>query len=147
MKDHEPYDTYELEKKIKEVNRSISEIIIQIDKLKKTKNKVIKTITPIEKKTNKETQQQTTLFTKTDILNSNLISFFNLDPSKPVSIMDVQKMFNHYITLNNLRDPVDRYKINPNQELKNLFELEEGDELTFLNLSHFVRHAVRRKSI
>jgi chromatin remodeling complex protein RSC6 len=47
---------------------------------------------------------------------------------------DVTREINVYIRVNNLNDPNNKCKINPDTKLQTLFQLNSNDELTYFNI-------------
>jgi len=53
---------------------------------------------------------------------------------------EVSKEINKYIQSNNLKDPANGRKINPDAKLSKLLKLNKNDELTYFNLQRYMKH-------
>jgi hypothetical protein len=52
----------------------------------------------------------------------------------------VSSEINTYIRVNGLQDPGNGRKINPDEKLRTLLRLSEGDELTYFNIQKYMKH-------
>jgi upstream activation factor subunit UAF30 len=69
-----------------------------------------------------------------------LQKFFSLEEGSLLARTEVTKRIYAYIKENNLQDPNDKRTINPNDELKDLFSLEDGQEVSFYNIQTFIKN-------
>lgn len=69
-----------------------------------------------------------------------LQNFFSLEEGMLLARTEVTKRIYAYIKENNLQDPNDKRTINPNDELKDLFSLEDGQEVSFYNIQTFIKN-------
>lgn len=71
------------------------------------------------------------------IISDELAQFLGKPSGTVMPRYDVGKEINAYIRANGLGDG---RKINPDEKLKNLLRLSEGDELTYFNLQRYMKH-------
>jgi hypothetical protein len=76
-------------------------------------------------------------FMKPIIISDELAQFLDKPSGTVMLRYDVGKEINAYITANGLGHG---RKINPDEKLKNLLRLSEGDELTYFNLQRYMKH-------
>ena len=72
-------------------------------------------------------------------ISDNLSMFLGFEKGTKMSHVNVSREINKYIKLNNLRDKQNKFLINPDAKISNLFGLNNGDELTYLNIQKYIR--------
>lgn len=120
---------------LKRISLMIKDIYIKFESLKRLYHKSLKMVQ--EKKAKEKSLSTKGMYGKKP-MNVELQTLFKIKDAISVSKLDLQRLFNEYILLNDLRDKTDRIKINPNQELKTIFKLDTNDSLTYLNLAKYV---------
>jgi upstream activation factor subunit UAF30 len=77
-------------------------------------------------------------FVKPTRISDELASFLGKDKGSEMARTAVTRDINAYIRENNLQDPTNGRKINPDAKLSALLKLEKADELTYFNLQRFM---------
>ena len=84
-------------------------------------------------------------FLKPTLISDELAIFLGKPIGTEMARTVVSKEINTYITVNGLQDPRNGRKINPDEKLRKLLALTEGDELTYFNLQKFMKpHFIKR---
>lgn len=73
-------------------------------------------------------------FQKPTLLSDQLCAFLNKPKGHEMARVEVTKELNKYIKSQNLQNPEDKRKINPDHKLEKLLGLKKGDTLTYFNL-------------
>ena len=71
-------------------------------------------------------------------ISDELAEFLGKISGTEMSRVDVTREINKYIRLNNLEDSETKRNINPDTKLSTLFKLNNGDELTYLNIQKYI---------
>lgn len=79
-------------------------------------------------------------FAKPTKLSDELCKFLNLELGSEKARTEVTKQINEYVKQNNLQDPNDKRRIFPNDALKKIMNLKEGDQLSYFNMQKFIKH-------
>lgn len=79
-------------------------------------------------------------FVKPTLISDELAIFLGKDKGSLLARTVVSKELNVYIRANNLQDPANGRKINPDAKLAKLLKLQKTDELTYFNLQKFMKH-------
>jgi len=79
-------------------------------------------------------------FTKPSKISNELAEFLGKPIGTEISRTDVSRLINGYICLNKLQDPQNGRKIIPDAKLRSILTLGENDELTYFNLSRYIKH-------
>ena len=90
------------------------------------------------KKKKKSGNRQPSGFVKPTQISEELAEFLGKDKGTEMARTAVTKEINHYIRENNLQDPANGRKINPDQALTQLLKLTKNDELTYFNLQKYM---------
>ena len=77
-------------------------------------------------------------FNEPNNISNELASFLGISFGSKLSRTKVVSVINTYIRVNNLTDETNKRKINADDKLINLFKLNEGDELTYFNMSRYL---------
>ena len=72
-------------------------------------------------------------------ISDNLSMFLGIEKGRKMSHVNVTREINKYIRLNNLQDKQNKFLINPDAKILNLFGLNNEDELTYLNIQKYIR--------
>ena len=83
-------------------------------------------------------------FSKPTKISDALCDFFGIPHGTELARTEVTKRITAYVKANNLQDPSDKRKINPDAKLKGILEIPAGVQLSFFNLqscvkSHFIK--------
>lgn len=77
-------------------------------------------------------------FVKPTRISDELASFLGKDKGTEMARTSVTREINTYIRANNLQDPANGRKINPDAKLTILLKLKKSDELTYFNLQRYM---------
>jgi chromatin remodeling complex protein RSC6 len=79
-------------------------------------------------------------FIKPTLISDELASFLGKPSGTELARTAVSKEINGYIRANNLQDPANGRKINPDAKLSKLLKIAKGEELTYFNLQRYMKH-------
>lgn len=79
-------------------------------------------------------------FVKPTLISNELAEFLGKTVGTEMARTVVSKEINQYIRANNLQDPANGRKINPDPKLSKLLKINKGDELTYFNLQTYMKH-------
>ena len=79
-------------------------------------------------------------FEKPTPISDELAEFFGKTAGTEMARNIVSKEINLYIKANNLKDPANGRKINPDPKLSKLLKINKGDELSYFNLQKYLKH-------
>jgi chromatin remodeling complex protein RSC6 len=79
-------------------------------------------------------------FIKPCRISDELAKFLNVPVGSLMLRTDVSKLINSYIRANNLQDPANGRKINPDAKFRKLLNIPPTDELTYFNLQKYMKH-------
>jgi hypothetical protein len=84
-------------------------------------------------------------FVKPSLISDELAIFLGKPIGTEMARTVVSSEINTYINANGLQDPRNGRKINPDEKLRTLLRLSDGDELTYVNLQKFMKpHFTKR---
>jgi chromatin remodeling complex protein RSC6 len=79
-------------------------------------------------------------FIKPTLISDELAQFLGKTVGTELARTAVSKEINQYIRANNLQDPANGRKINPDSKLSKLLKIAKGEELTYFNLQRYMKH-------
>ena len=79
-------------------------------------------------------------FVKPSLISDELAIFLGKPFGTITKRTDVSSEINTYIQENGLQDPQNSRKIIPDEKLRTLLRINEGDELTYFNLQRYMKH-------
>lgn len=79
-------------------------------------------------------------FVKPTRISDELAEFLGKTVGTEMARTVVSKEINSYIRANNLQDPANGRKINPDLKLSTLLKISKGEELTYFNLQKYMKH-------
>lgn len=79
-------------------------------------------------------------FAKPTALSDQLCEFLGLAKGSSLARTEVTRIINQYVKTHSLQDKEDKRKINPDQKLKSIMTLQDGDKLTYFNLQSYIKH-------
>lgn len=79
-------------------------------------------------------------FAKPTALSDQLCEFLGLAKGSSLARTEVTRVINQYVKTHSLQDKEDKRKINPDQKLKSIMTLQDGDKLTYFNLQSYIKH-------
>ena len=92
------------------------------------------------KKKKNSVNRQPSGFVKPTRISDELASFLGKTTGTEMARTEVSKEINGYIREKGLQDPANGRKINPDQSLSKLLNIQSGDELTYFNLQRYMKH-------
>ena len=92
------------------------------------------------KKSKRTGNRQPSGFVKPTKISDELALFLEKPLGTEIARTTVSKEINNYIRANQLQDPANGRKINPDAKLTQLLKLSPGEELTYFNLQRFMKH-------
>jgi len=125
--------------KLQQVVTLLSSLKSDYKSLEKLYNKEVRVNRKLTaKKKRKQGNRQPSGFVKPTQISEELAEFLGKDKGTEMARTAVTKEINQYIRENNLQDPANGRKINPDQALTQLLKLEKSDELTYFNLQKYM---------
>jgi chromatin remodeling complex protein RSC6 len=79
-------------------------------------------------------------FLKPMLISDELAMFLGKPIGTVMTRVDVSHELNAYIEANGLQNQENSRKINPDEKLRKILTLSEGDELTYFNLQRYMKH-------
>jgi hypothetical protein len=79
-------------------------------------------------------------FVKPTLISNELAEFLGKAIGTEMARTEVSKEINSYIQAYSLQDRQNGRRINPDEKLRKLLRLSEGDELTYFNLQKYMKH-------
>ena len=73
-------------------------------------------------------------------ISNELAEFLGKPVGTEMARTDVSRDINRYIGTNNLQDPQNGRRINPDAKLRSLLTLGKNDELTYFNIQKYMKH-------
>ena len=77
-------------------------------------------------------------FVKPTLISTELATFLKKPVGTEMARTEVTREINGYIRANNLQDPKNGRKINPDTQLATLLKIGDGEELTYFNLQRYM---------
>ena len=109
--------------------------------LEKTVSRDLKAALKASSKRKRATgNRQPSGFVKPTLISNELAEFLGKTVGTEMARTEVSKEINKYIQSNNLKDPANGRKINPDAKLAKLLKLNKTDELTYFNLQRYMKH-------
>uniref|UniRef100_A0A6C0LTQ5 DM2 domain-containing protein n=1 Tax=viral metagenome TaxID=1070528 RepID=A0A6C0LTQ5_9ZZZZ len=109
--------------------------------LEKTVSRDLKAALKASSKRKRATgNRQPSGFVKPTLISNELAEFLGKTVGTEMARTEVSKEINKYIQSNNLKDPANGRKINPDAKLSKLLKLNKNDELTYFNLQRYMKH-------
>ena len=117
----------------------ISTLLTDFRALQKRAERELKAVQKASmKRKRKVGNRQPSGFVKPTLISDQLADFLGKPKGSELARTEVTREINAYIRANNLQDPANGRKINPDKKLKTLLSLKNSDELTYFNLQKFM---------
>ena len=117
----------------------ISSLLTDFRALQKKAERELKAVQKANnKRKRKVSNRQPSGFLKPTQISDQLADFLGKPKGSELARTEVTREINAYIRANNLQDPSNGRKINPDKKLKTLLSLKSSDELTYFNLQKFM---------
>ena len=139
-----------LEQEFVEIKTSLSNFRIHLRDLRKDMRRYVKDVSKRNRKRVDDgvlpPKQNPKGFCIPVTISQELCDFFGKDDGVKMNRADAGKEIHTYIKQNKLQDPNNGLNINPDNKLKNLLQLDKGDQLTYFNLQHYLnKHFIKDK--
>ena len=117
----------------------ISSLLTEFRALQKRAERELKASQKASQKRKRKTgNRQPSGFVKPTLISDQLANFLGKAKGSELARTEVTREINAYIRANNLQDPTNGRKINPDSKLKSLLNLTASDELTYFNLQKYM---------
>ena len=117
----------------------ISSLLTEFRALQKRAERELKASQKASQKRKRKTgNRQPSGFVKPTLISDQLANFLGKAKGSELARTEVTREINAYIRANNLQDPTNGRKINPDSKLKSLLNLSGSDELTYFNLQKYM---------
>ena len=123
---------------IMSLKSEVSGLYAKLKQLEKAVNKEVKTLNKAVSRTKHKGNRKPSGFAKSSKISESLCVFMNKPVGSEVARTEVTKYIINYIKENNLQRPENKKFINPDDHLKSLLEVPEGDELSYFNLQKYM---------
>ncbi len=133
-----------IEEQFEHVLNSISLFKLQLTELQKQLKNIEKTVKKEMKKTVVVKDKKPSGFAKPTKVTDELCVFMNKTEGSEIARTDVTKAIIDYISKNNLQFSENKQIIIPDEKLKNLLGVNDGDKVTYFNLQqHMNKHFIK----
>ena len=130
----------ELYSQLTSMRSSISDMLISAKKLQRSVHKDLKNADKKSKRVNaKKGKREPSGFAKPAVISNELCDFLNQPYGTEMARTEVTKYLTSYIKDNNLQQPEDKRKINPDKKLSKLLKLTKDDQVTYFNLQKYMK--------
>ncbi len=117
----------------------ISSLLTEFRALQKRAERELKASQKASQKRKRKTgNRQPSGFVKPTLISDQLATFLGKAKGSELARTEVTREINAYIRANQLQDPNNGRKINPDSKLKSLLNLTASDELTYFNLQKYM---------
>jgi upstream activation factor subunit UAF30 len=79
-------------------------------------------------------------FAKPSLISDQLCEFIGVEKGSSLSRTEVTRKINEYIKANNLQDASDKRKILPDEKLKTILNIVDGEQTNYFNLQKQLKH-------
>lgn len=130
----------ELYSQLNSMRTSIADMLIAAKKLQRSVQKDLKNADKKSKRVNaKKGKREPSGFAKPAVISNELCDFLNQPYGTEMARTEVTKYLTSYIKDNNLQQPEDKRKINPDKKLSKLLKLTKEDQVTYFNLQKYMK--------
>ena len=134
----------DLSSTILSLKTEVSQLYSKLRLLERVVTKEVKTLNKSITKGKSKGNRKPSGFAKSSKISEHLCDFMNKPAGSEVARTEVTKYIINYIKENNLQRPENKKFINPDQSLKSLLEVPEGDDLSYFNLQKYMnRHFIK----
>jgi len=123
---------------IMNLKSEISGLYNKLKMLEKTVNREVKTLNKAVTRTKQRGNRKPSGFAKSSKISDSLCTFMNIPVGSEAARTEVTKYIISYIKEHNLQRPENKKFINPDEQLKALLDVPEGDELSYFNLQKYM---------
>ena len=132
--------------KLQSFVNDVKELISTVKTLQKEHAKMQKQTSKKNKKTNADgVKRNPSGFAKPTKLSDELCDFLGVAHGSSMARTIVTKHINEYIKKNSLQDESDKRHIIPDEKLKKILSIKEGDKLTYFNLQTYIKQHFKKE--
>ena len=132
--------------KLQSFVNDVKELISTVKTLQKEHVKMQKqTLKKNKKNTVDGAKRNPSGFAKPTKLSDELCDFLGVAHGSSMARTMVTKYINEYIKKNSLQDENDKRHIIPDDKLKSILSIKEGDKLTYFNLQTFIKQHFKKE--
>jgi chromatin remodeling complex protein RSC6 len=117
---------------VKELQNAIKPVVKEHDRQKKIIEKI--------HKKRENAKKSPSGFAKPNKISNELCDFIGVPHGSEKSRTDITRYINSYVKENNLNKPSNRRVIIPDDKLKNILKINDGEEVTFFILQRLISH-------
>lgn len=122
----------------KEIQVAVKQVVKDYDKLKKVVDKI--------QKKRENARKSPSGFAKPNKISDELCDFIGVPHGTEKSRTEITRYINNYVKEHNLNKPTNRRIILPDDKLKAILNVKEGEEVTFFILQRLISHHFPPKS-
>jgi chromatin remodeling complex protein RSC6 len=123
----------------KEIQSVLKQVAKDYDKLKKVVDKI--------QKKRENARKSPSGFAKPNKISDELCDFIGVPRGTEKSRTDITRYINTYVKEHNLNKPTNRRVILPDEKLKAILNVKEGEEVTFFILQRLISHHFPPKNV
>lgn len=123
---------------IMSLKSEVSGLYSKLKLLEKAVNKEVRVLNKSVNRNKTKGNRKPSGFAKSSKISESLCVFMNKPVGSEVARTEVTKYIINYIKEHNLQRPENKKFINPDNSLKSLLEVPEGDELSYFNLQKYM---------
>jgi chromatin remodeling complex protein RSC6 len=116
----------------------LSGLYAKLKLLERAVNKEVKTLNKAASRNKNKGNRKPSGFAKSSKISEGLCTFMNKPAGSEVARTEVTKYVINYIKEHNLQRPENKKFINPDEHLKTLLEVPEGDDLSYFNIQKYM---------
>jgi len=116
----------------------LSGLYAKLKLLERAVNKEVKTLNKAASRNKNKGNRKPSGFAKSSKISEGLCTFMNKPVGTEVARTEVTKYIINYIKEHNLQRPENKKFINPDEQLKTLLEVPEGDDLSYFNIQKYM---------
>lgn len=129
----------QFEKILNELNLLKSNLQKNILSVKTLEKEVVKELKKNSKATKAKKKRNPSGFAKPTLISEELCTFLGKPSGTEMARTEVTKNLTQYIKENNLQEPSNKRKINPDKKLQKLLNTKKSDEVTYFNLQKYMK--------
>jgi hypothetical protein len=135
-----------LESKIAQLAALIKETVTELKTIKKDYERLKKTVEKSERK-RANARSNPNGFAKPVPISDELCVFLSLPLNSELSRTDITRQINAYIKANNLNKAENKRFIIPDEKLRKLFQLAQGEEISYFSIQKHIAKVVKAKPV
>lgn len=120
------------------IQEDIVELTVKKQNIERQINQLILSIPPNKQRQPLRKKSLVSKFCTPTKISDELADFLSKERGTEMARNEITREINKYIRINNLQDKENKRNINPDAKISNLFNLNDGDELTYFNLQRYI---------